>query len=376
MGMGTEVVNLLQEDSYRDAVRRAGQVLADGGLVAFPTETVYGLGANAADPKALARLREVKERPSDKPFTLHIPRRSSIADYVPDLHGVGRRLVDKGWPGPLTLVFEVADASRAPVAAKLPGGDTSVLYHDGTIGVRCPDSSYSEDVLAAANVPIVAASANRAGGRAPISADEVMADLDGQVDLVLDGGTARYAKPSTIVRVSDAGYELLRPGVYDERMIRRLVTLNFLFVCTGNTCRSPMAAGICRKLMAERLGCQPAGLEERGYGVLSAGAFAFGGGPASEGAQAAMRTRGIDISSHRAQPLTIELIHQADFIFAMCGSHRDAVLNMAYDAESKTRLLDEQDEISDPVGGDDRVYEACAVRIEAAMRRRLEEISL
>ncbi len=374
--MKTEVLSLVEGEGYWNHIRKAARVLAEGGLVAFPTETVYGLGANAANLSAVKRLREVKERAEAKPFTTHIGRRSALEQFVPSPGRAGRRLSRKGWPGPLTLIFRVPDLDKAPILDRMPDRRTDTLYHEGTIGMRCPDDRHASDLIEEAGVPVVAPSANRAGNAPPVCAEEVLHDLDGKIDLVLDGGTTRYARASTIVRVNDDDFEILRAGVYDERMLRSLLTMNFLFVCTGNTCRSPMAAALCRKLLAERLGCRMEDLEARGYGVHSAGAFASAGAPAASGAVAAMRNRGLDISPHRTQPLTPELIYAADHIFVMGRSHLEEVTRLVRGAEEKTRLLDEQEEIHDPIGGADDVYETCARHIENALRRRLEEITL
>lgn len=371
--MKTEVVNVRQEEGYVDSIRRAARLLEQGGLVAFPTETVYGIGANAADPTAIDRLRNLKERPEAKPFTLHIPGRSRLEWYVPSLSGTARRLVNKAWPGPLTVVFPVERPEAAPIASRLPAGRTDLLYHERTIGVRCPDDSVAVDLLASTDAPVVAASANAAGNPAPVNADEVLAELDGRIDLVLDGGTTRYARASTVVRVTEDGCEVLREGVYDERMIRRFLSVSYLFVCTGNTCRSPMAAALCRRLLAEKLGVTVEGLEKRGYTVHSAGVFARAGGRVSEGAVSALLSLGIDLSAHRTQPLTVEQVHAADRVFAMCREHRDAVVRMVPSAAEKTVLLDAEGDIDDPIGAGDDVYRACASRIESALRRRLEE---
>lgn len=371
--MVTEVRKIDVNTDCSRAMSEAASCLADGGLVVFPTETVYGVGANAINPEALARLRTVKHRSERKPFTVHIGSRSAIEKFVPNLQSLGRRLVQKAWPGPLTLIFHLDDASGAPIIKATSTEHIGAMYHEGTIGIRCPDDHVAASLLTEAEVPVVAGSANPAGDPAPFDADHALEMLDGQVDLVLDAGRTRYGKPSTIVRVHNGGYEILREGVLDERTIRRLSRLTFLLVCTGNTCRSPMAEGLLRRLLAERIGCGESELADRGYNIESAGTAGFDGMPASQHALAVLGRRGIDLSGHRATALTLETIQRADYILTMTAGHLDVVTAMASDARDRSRLLDEQD-IEDPLGGDEETYTRCADRIEQALRLRLEEI--
>ncbi|MCP4245606.1 MAG: hypothetical protein GY778_01015, partial [bacterium] len=243
------------------------------------------------------------------------------------------------------------------------------------IGVRCPDDQVASALLTEASVPVVAASANPAGAPAPVDAEEAFEQMSGKVDLVLDSGKTRYAKPSTIVRLNGTGYEILREGVLDGRTIRRLCSVNFLLVCTGNTCRSPMAEVLLRPMLAEKLGCRSEELADRGYHVESAGTSAFPGVPASSGAIEAMKARGIDITGHRSQPLAIDLVNRADHTTAMTGGHVEMVTATAAAARDRVRLIAD-DDIEDPIGGNDDVYAQCAERIEKALRQRLKEISL
>ncbi|HUW84472.1 MAG TPA: L-threonylcarbamoyladenylate synthase [Phycisphaerae bacterium] len=372
--MDTQVIKAEPGKSYRDTVAQGARLLAEGALVAFPTETVYGVGASAAQPDAVARLRQIKQRPPGKPFTVHIGRPQDADVFVPKLSPVARRMICKGWPGPLTLILSVSDPGKTEAAKQLASSQHHTIYHEGTIGLRCPDDRLAQDLLTQAGVPVVAASANLAGQPPPRDASEALADLDGKVDLVIDAGMTRYARPSTIVRVNQSDYQILRPGVYDERTIRRLAALAVLFVCTGNSCRSPMAEGLCRKMLAERLGCPPGELAERGVEVFSAGSMASAGGPASHNAVHACRGRGVDISHHASQPLTAELINQADHIFTMCDHHTETVLTIQLGARAKTDRLDPGGDIADPMGGEEDAYNRCAARIADALQKRLEEL--
>jgi protein-tyrosine phosphatase len=373
--MKTQVRKIEAGGDFREAVREAASCLAGGGVVVFPTETVYGVGARATDPKALAKLRDLKQRPDEKPFTVHIGSRGAVDQYVPGLQGVGRRLTEKAWPGPLTLIFDVPEAQNAPVIRESSSEHVPAMYHEGTIGIRCPDDHIAAAILNEAAVPVVAASANPGGAPAPVTAQEAIATLDGQVDLILDTGRTRYARASTIVHVRNDGYELLREGVLDERTIRRLSHLYIVVVCSGNTCRSPMAAGMLRRMLAQRLGLGDKELEQHGYHIESAGVSGIGGSPPATAAVEVLRDRNIDITGHRSQPLTLEQAHRADYIFAMTRAHLDAVRSLAPAAAERVRLLAEQD-IEDPIGEGPAVYARCADQIERALRERLQEIAL
>ncbi len=185
--------------------------------------------------------------------------------------------------------------------------------------------------------------------------------LGDDVHLVLDDGQSRFGVPSTVVKVGDRGFELLREGVVSEQTLRRLGSLVIMFICTGNTCRSPMAETLARKLLADRLQCRPDELEDRGVLVQSAGLSAMPGGGAAHEAVEVMSNFGLDLSHHESQPLTGQMVRYADLILTMTRSHRQAILSQWPEAGPRTELLAlDQSDIADPIGGVPEVYKKCA----------------
>lgn len=371
--MDTEVIGIDPQVGEAEAARHAAEVVTHGGLAAFPTETVYGLAARADDREAVQRLRDVKSRGADQAFTVHIGSAADAARFAPELAGLATRFIRKAWPGPLTLVVRVDDPSAAPVMAGLNGSAAAAMYYQNTIGLRCPDEPVAQALLQAVEAPVVAASANLAGRPPPWTARDVLQQLRGRIDLLVDGGQTRYAKPSTIVRVTGSSYELLREGVYDAGIVERLSTLRLLLVCTGSTCRSPMAAALAKKMLAERVGCRPEELSARGIVVESAGT-AGGGSGASPNALAVMARRSIDLSEHIPAALSPEMVQRADYVFVMTRSHRDTVVGMAPLAADRVALLLDDQDIHDPLGGSEDEYERCAQTLEQGLQARLQEV--
>jgi protein-tyrosine phosphatase len=349
-----------------EAAHKGVLVLRKGGLVGFATETVYGVAALATCDDGMDRLRELKNRPA-RPFSLHLGRAKDVRHYVRRLPDSAELLIRRSWPGPITLVVPTG-GQLADARLRRRQGLYERLCHDGLIGLRCPDEPVAQAMLSGIGLPVVAPSANLAGRPSPRSAAEVLEDLDGKIDLLIDSGPTRHGNDSAIVRCDESGWEVLRAGVYDEDSIRRMLTRTCLFVCTGNTCRSPMAAGLARKILAERMGCNAGDLPGHGVKVFSAGISAPDGARAADQAIQAARTVGADISRHRSRNLTRELIKEADVVFCMTDSHVSQARRIAPDEAGKIRKLDTHGDVPDPVGGGPDVYRAAAVRIEKALR--------
>jgi len=370
--MNTKFVKVNPAKPDLDVVREAARLVDQGGLVVFPTETVYGIACKAS-VETINRLSEAKGRTPEKYYTLHIGQKSDLVKYVPNPGLVARQLVKKAWPGPLTIVFELSEEDIEIARGKVGNELFGLLYHDNTIGIRCPDNVIASLLLTHSNSAVVAPSANLTGQSPSTSGEQAYEALKGRVDMVLDGGQCQYQKSSTVVKVDSAGMQFLRAGVYEQRDVEAMAQVHILFVCTGNTCRSPMAVGICRKYLAQKLDCSVDQLEKMGYKISSAGTMTIAGWPGSTEAVEVCRVKGADISGHRSTPLSARLIEQSDIIFAMAQQHRKTVLDMVPTAADKCFLLDSRD-IPDPIGGTERDYYYCAELIEKALLQKISEL--
>ena len=186
------VFHLLGDHPDPSAIDEAARLLRSGGLVAFPTETVYGLGVDALNAAAIARLNAVKGRPPEKPYSWHVYSVDQLPAFVGEISPVAERLMDRFWPGPLTIILPKADGK--------------------TIGFRLPDHPVAQAFLKACQVPVAAPSANRSGQPPPTDAEEVLAALNGTFDCLLDSGPTRLGRESTVVEVVGHRIEIRREG--------------------------------------------------------------------------------------------------------------------------------------------------------------------
>ena len=202
---------ILQANSETD-LARAAEIIRGGGLVAIPTETVYGLGASALCDEAVRRVFEVKGRPQDNPLILHLAGPEQLDDWCRDVPDLARLLAARFWPGPLTLVLKKAPSVPARITAGLD-----------TVAVRCPDHPGTRRLIALSGVPIAAPSANLSGKPSPTAAAHVLHDLDGKIEAVLDGGDCRVGLESTILDLTVTPPRILRPGGVSPEQLRELI---------------------------------------------------------------------------------------------------------------------------------------------------------
>ncbi len=207
--MNTKIIQINRENFTDAELTEAAEILRNGGLVAIPTETVYGLGANALDESASKKIYEAKGRPSDNPLIAHISCMEELSALVSEIPEAGRKLAEKYWPGPLTMVFPKKDI--------VPYGTTGGLE---TVAIRMPSDPVANRLIKLAGVPVAAPSANTSGRPSPTKAEHVVEDMNGKIEMIIDSGEVGIGVESTIVDVSGEVPMLLRPGAITMEMLR------------------------------------------------------------------------------------------------------------------------------------------------------------
>ncbi len=209
------VIDIRSAEDSRDVVHRAVQALAEGKLVALPTETVYGLAASALDEVAVGRLCAAKERPAGQALTLAVKSADDALDYVPNLSPLGRRLARRCWPGPVTIVVDNQPADS--LLNQLPPSVRQVVSPQGSVGLRVPHHPVVLDIMRIMVGPLVLTSANRSGNPESLTAEEVLKSLGDRVQLVLNDGRSRLGQASTVVKVGDKRLQVLRPAWFPSK---------------------------------------------------------------------------------------------------------------------------------------------------------------
>lgn len=340
---------LAELDDPRDALHHAVQTLVEGGVASLPLE-------NGPVGCVLATSLELDDALVPNAVLL-VGSIDAAADWLPDLSTLQARLVTRSWPG--AVAFRVPE-SEWTLAPALPQAVRRQVCNASGLAIRVPRSDVVEDVLALLPAPLIAAEQGEWTERAAVEL----------VDAVPASVT-----PATEVRLSGAGYEILTEGTVSLRELERNAGMEVVFVCTGNTCRSPMAEAIFVDLAARELDVSPGELAGRGVRARSMGLAAADGMPASGDAVDVALRHGLDLSGHLSTPATLEALSRADAVFTMTQGHRAAILSQAPELAATTQtLIPDGRDISDPIGMGPREYAACFDEIAAAITQRLPNL--
>lgn len=316
--------------------------ITKGGIIAIPTDTVYGLACDATVLNAVERLHNLKGR-NGKQFTLFM-QKGSIKEYA---IVTKRKVIEYFMPGPITVIL------RKRKTVQLPG-------IADTIGIRIPNTDFVMALLNSFGKPLAVTSANKTGAPPLTSARDIAREFP-EVEFIVDAGKLQ-SEPSTVVDLTTTPPVIVRKGAVSIMAIEKVyghtvmldhgLQFNVLFVCSGNSCRSPMAEGIFRTM-----------IDETYCSVKSAGTLYMSGMPASEYAQDVVSEYGGSIAAHRSQPITPVLVGWADLILVMEYKHYTSVIEIVPQAPVKTFLLKEykrktqHNKVHDPVGKDRVFYE-------------------
>ncbi|MGN6369283.1 MAG: Sua5/YciO/YrdC/YwlC family protein [Phycisphaerae bacterium] len=409
--------NLLLQPSAHNIARTA-KLLHDGHLVILPTETVYGIALNLLSQNARNAARALKGAAgggANPQWVLHLPSPDDLLTWVPSISQIGRRLITKALPGPVAFQIKLTPEDAAAARNRLGDAANETISADNFMTFRVPELSPTQQVLADANVPIAIIGAGGPGGggaayevadlpetlvslaadptppRQDLTTDptsplsSLTADPNSpprtpapipQITAILDAGRTRYRNSSTVVRLEGDQFHVVRPGVIDERIIQKMADFLLLFICSGNTCRSPMAAGIATRILADKLRIEPSELPLRHIVVQSAGVHAARGMRATREAVAAAKSLNADLGPHLSQPASVDLLRRADVIYTMTDAHREEILYAFPGAAKKTQRLDPEGDIDDPIGAGPEVYQQVAGHLADLLQHRLSELQL
>lgn len=365
-------------DERNTLLVQASNAIRDGAPVILPTETLYGVFVDQSDSSArlLDELTGHPQPDSDPRFTLHLADREQLEERCVFPSRVSKRLFQRLLPGSARLVFEQPEEQIDQIC-RFFDLSRGLIDNGQSIAVRIPDHPVSRSVIRSSGGATLARSLGSTCWGKPLNLGteidlnflDRVKGTDQHPAIIIDDGPTLHQKGSTTVRIGLNGqFWVSQDGPVAQDEVLGMLNTHILFVCTGNTCRSPMAEAIAHAQIRNR---EPSGIS---LSAESAGIAAGDGYSASREAVDVLSQRGIDLTSHRSQMITPELIERAQVIFTMTPSHAQAVMQLAPEAVHKIFPLDATHPISDPIGQSTEVYRQVADHLENLIRTKIEEL--
>lgn len=362
------ILDLMSSNDPRDEIHRAVQALAEGKLAVLPLDGTYVVTALATDEAAAERLQQVAH--GDTEGCLVLSSMEAAADFLQPLSAAQSRLLTRSWPS--AVLFRFAGALSRGLGAELPGAAGRQAAPGDELQLTVTADEVTHEVLRLLPAPLLA--------HVPVSESAVVAVTkqsiwEETVDLVVDAGPVSEPGVPTAVLVTGDSWKIVRPGQVSAESLQAAECTTVCFVCTGNTCRSPMAAAVFRKLLAARLQCDEQELQSHGFLVASAGLAAAAGMPASPEAVELVEHSGGRLAQHQSQPLTPRMLQQADYVFTMTNIHRATILHQYPELSARVQTLSaDGTDVSDPIGQGIDEYRRCLAQITESLERILDRL--